>query len=64
MKQVTVRELQNALRMANYVPKRTKGSHQIWTNGEQNIVVPVARLKYVIAAKIIKKCDLSNYLKS
>lgn len=57
---VSVRDLQGLLRTGGYQLLRQKGSHQIWSDGKQTAILPVATLKPVIAQKIIKQCRLNT----
>jgi predicted RNA binding protein YcfA (HicA-like mRNA interferase family) len=60
--QMSVKEMKHALRRAGYREVRTRGSHQIWSNGKHSISVPIVKLKPIIALKIINQCGLTNNL--
>jgi len=60
MKQISVRQMQSMLKTNGYELSRQNGSHQIWSNGQNIISVPVVSLKSIIANRLIKENNLVN----
>lgn len=56
MKQYSSREVQRCLMDAGFQNIRTKGDHQIWSDGKRQVVVTVAHMNIYIANRIIKEC--------
>lgn len=59
MKEYSVKEIESILRKKGFRRIRSNGSHIIWERGGRIISVPSARLKPIMAHKIIKLLD--NY---
>lgn len=59
MRQVTVKEMQSILKDKGYSCLRQRGSHQVWSNGNKTISVPVVELKGVVANRLIKEIMLN-----
>lgn len=57
MKQFNSREFKKLLRNNGYDYVRSNGSHDIFSNGEFNIVVPI-HLNMMIAKRLIKENNL------
>lgn len=54
MKQYSVREVQRLLRDSGYSVARTRGGHQIWTDGKRSVAVTVAHMNACVANRIIR----------
>ena len=55
MKQYSSREVQRFLMDAGFQNVRTKGGHQIWSNGKRQVAVTVAHMNACVANRIIKE---------
>ncbi|MEG0898359.1 MAG: type II toxin-antitoxin system HicA family toxin [Oscillospiraceae bacterium] len=53
------RDLTNILRKNGYELVRTNGSHHYYSNGNNNVAVPI-RLKPIISTKIVKQYQLTS----
>lgn len=54
-KQYSVRELQKMLKSKGFKCIRISSSHAIYSNGKENISLPIVSLNYKIANKIVRK---------
>lgn len=57
MKQLNHRELIILLKNKGYYFVRNNG-HEIWSNGTHKIAVPVKKLNYKLATKILIQCGI------
>lgn len=57
MKQLNKRELCAALKKAGFELVRNN-KHEIWSNGDVSISVPVHKINFKLATKIINQCNL------
>ncbi len=57
MREYSVKEIESLLRQNGYARARSRGSHVIWEKDGCIISVPSAKLKPIIAHKIIKQLD-------
>ena len=55
MKQYSSREVQRFLMDAGFQNVRTKGGHQIWSDGKRQVAVTVAHMNACVANRIIKE---------
>ena len=50
--------MQNILKNNGYSTVRQCGSHQVWSNGDITISIPVVKLRAVVANRLIKENNL------
>lgn len=62
MKLVDLRTMRKILKNAGYVHIRTKGSHEMWSKNGNTIAVPAVTLNPMIARRLIKENNLTEYL--
>ena len=62
MKLVDLRTMRKILKNAGYVHTRTKGSHEMWSKNGNTISVPSVSLNPMIARRLIKENNLTEYL--
>ena len=55
MKQYSSREVQRFLMDAGFQNVRTKGGHQIWSDGKRQVAVTVAHMNACVANRILKE---------
>ena len=55
MKQYSSREVQRFLMDAGFQNVRTRGGHQIWSDGKRHVAVTVAHMNACVANRIIKQ---------
>lgn len=55
MKQYSSREVQRFLMDAGFQNVRTRGGHQIWSDGKRQVAVTVAHMNACVANRIIKQ---------
>lgn len=56
---VNIRDIRRGFSNEGFRKDRTKGGHEIWTDGKRTFAIPIANLKPVIAQKLIKQANLS-----
>ena len=58
MKQWTIKEVRDLLERNGYEKIRTKGSHEMYSNGTETIALPVVKLRGVIMNRLVKQHNL------
>lgn len=55
---VKIKDIRRGFRNEGFWKDRTKGGHEIWTDGKRTFAIPVANLKPIIAQKLVKEAGL------
>lgn len=55
-KQYSIREVREMFKSNGYQHIRTKGSHELWSNGVKTLALPVVKLNYKVGNKLVREC--------